>query len=125
MTMKLSAVRPIALVLSKELMITALLLLGVSFVVFIILFASPGDPFNVLLEGQLSTGEATAGVREAMGVPRSWYVQYLSWLGGMLTGNFGTSIRMGLPVLPEVLRVGFSTLLLTIGSLIRSEEHTS
>ena len=116
--MKLSALRAVGLVLSRELMITALLLLGVSFVVFIILFASPGDPFSVLLEGQLSTGEATAGVREAMGVPRSWYVQYLSWLGGMLTGNFGTSIRLGLPVLPEVLRVGFSTLLLTIGSLI-------
>src|SRR4030042_1353835 len=36
----------------------------------------------------------------------------------MLSGNFGTSIRMGLPVLPEVLRVGLSTLILTIGSLI-------
>jgi peptide/nickel transport system permease protein len=116
--MKLSAIRPIALVLSRELMITALLLLGVSFVVFIILFASPGDPFSVLLEGQLSTAEVRAGVREAVGVPRSWYMQYLSWLAGMLTGNFGTSIRMGLPVLPEVLRVGFNTLILTIGSLI-------
>lgn len=116
--MKLSAVRPITLVLSRELMITALLLLGVSFVVFIILFASPGDPFSVLLEGELSTAEVREGVHEAMGASRSWYMQYLSWLGGMLTGNFGTSIRMGLPVLPEVLRVGFNTLLLTIGSLI-------
>ncbi len=116
--MKLSAIRPIALVLSKELVITVLLLLGVSFVVFIILFASPGDPFSVLLEGQLSTAESKAGLREAMGLPRSWYVQYLTWLAGMLSGNFGTSIRMGLPVLPEVLRVGLSTLLLTIGSLM-------
>jgi peptide/nickel transport system permease protein len=116
--MKLSAIRPIALVLSRELIITALLLLGVSFVVFIILFVSPGDPFSVLLEGQLSTAEVRAGVREAVGVPRSWYMQYLSWLAGMLTGNFGTSIRMGLPVLPEVLRVGLNTLILTIGSLI-------
>jgi len=116
--MKLSAIRPIALVLSRELMITALLLLGVSFVVFIILFASPGDPFNVLLEGQLSTAEVRDGIREAVGVPRSWYMQYLSWIAGMLTGNFGTSIRMGLPVLPEVLRVGLNTLILTIGSLI-------
>ena len=104
--MKLSAIRPIALVLSRELTITALLLLGVSFVVFIILYLSPGDPFSVLLEGQLSTAEARAGVREAMGVPESWYGQYLSWLAGMLQGNFGTSIRTGLPVLPEVLRVG-------------------
>jgi peptide/nickel transport system permease protein len=45
-------------------------------------------------------------------------MQYLSWLAGMLTGNFGTSIRMGLPVLPEVLHVGLNTLILTIGSLI-------
>jgi peptide/nickel transport system permease protein len=116
--MKLSVIRPIAFVLSRELMITVLLLLGVSFVVFIILFASPGDPFSVLLEGQLSTAEAKAGVREAMGVPRSWHIQYLTWLAGMLSGNFGTSIRMGLPVLPEVLRVGLSTLILTIGSLM-------
>jgi peptide/nickel transport system permease protein len=70
--MKSSAIRPIALVLSRELIITILLLLGVSFVVFTILFASPGDPLSVLLEGQLSTAEVRAGVREAMGMPRSW-----------------------------------------------------
>jgi peptide/nickel transport system permease protein len=116
--MKLSAFRPIALALSRELVITALLLLGVSFVVFIILYLSPGDPFSVLLEGQMSTAEARAGVREALGVSKGWYAQYLSWLMGMLTGNFGTSIRTGLPVLSEVLRVGLNTFLLTIGSLI-------
>jgi len=116
--MKLSAIRPIALVLSRELVITVLLLLGVSFVVFIILFASPGDPFSVLLEGQVSSVEAKAGVREVMGVPKSWYTQYLAWLKGMLSGNFGTSIRMGLPVLPEVLRVGLNTFILTVGSLL-------
>jgi peptide/nickel transport system permease protein len=115
--MKLSAIRPIALLLSRELVITAFLLLGVSFVVFIILYLSPGDPFSVLLEGQLSSAEARAGVREALGVSKSWYVQYLSWLAGMLHGNFGTSIRTGLPVLSEVLRVGWNTLILTIGSM--------
>jgi len=116
--MKLSAIRPIALVLSRELVITALLLLGVSFVVFIILYLSPGDPFSVLLEGQLSTAEARVGVREALGMPQSWYAQYISWLTGMLHGNFGTSIRTGLPVLSEVFRVGLNTLILTVGSMI-------
>ena len=108
--MKFLAIRPIALVLSRELAITLLLLLGVSFVVFLILYLSPGDPFSVLLEGQLSTAEARAGLREAMGVPKSWFAQYLSWLAGMLQGNFGTSIRTGLPVLKEVFRVGLNTL---------------
>lgn len=116
--MKLSAIRPIALVLTRELMITALLLLGVSFVVFIILFSSPGDPFSVLLGEQMSAADARDGVREALGVPRSWYTQYLSWLAAMLQGNFGTSIRTGLPVLSEVVRVGWNTLILTIGSMI-------
>jgi peptide/nickel transport system permease protein len=116
--MKLGAIRPIALALSRELTATLLLLLGVSFVVFIILFASPGDPFSSLLEGQLSSAEARDNVREAMGASRSWYAQYLSWLSGMLTGNFGTSIRTGMPVFSEVLRVGWNTLILTIGSLI-------
>jgi len=116
--MKLSAIRPIALVLSRELAITGLLLLGVSFVVFIILFLSPGDPFSVLLEGQMSTDSARAGVREALGISKSWYSQYLSWLGNMLQGNFGTSIRTGMPVLKEVFRVGLNTLILTIGSML-------
>lgn len=107
-----------ARVLSRELAITAFLLLGVSFVVFIILFLSPGDPFAVLLEGQMPSESARAGVREAMGVSRAWYSQYLSWLAGMLHGNFGASIRTGLPVLKEVVRTGLNTLFLTIGSLL-------
>jgi peptide/nickel transport system permease protein len=116
--MKLSALRPVAFVLSRELAITALLLIGVSAVVFIILYLSPGDPFSVLLEGQMASDEARAGVREAMGVSRTWYGQYLSWLGNMLTGNFGTSIRTGMPVAGELLRTGLNTLLLTLGSLL-------
>ena len=85
--MKLAAVRPIALVLSREVAITLLLLLGVSVVVFIILYLSPGNPFSALLEGQLSTGESRTGDHEVLNVPPSWYVSYLSWLGNMLRGN--------------------------------------
>jgi len=36
----------------------------------------------------------------------------------MLQGNFGNSIRTGLPVLPELARVGVYTLTLTLGSLV-------
>lgn len=115
--MKLSAIRPIALLLCKELAITALLLLGVSFVVFIILYLSPGNPFSLLLGGQMATDNAATGGREALGMPSAWYAQYLSWLANMLRGNFGASIRTGLPVLSEVIRVGINTLYLTIGSM--------
>jgi peptide/nickel transport system permease protein len=110
-------VKPVARVLAREVAVTALLLLGVSVVVFGILYLSPGDPFGLLLEGQMSAGAPGSGVREAMGVPKAWYAQYLSWLAGMLRGNFGASIRTGLPVLNEISRVGLNTLLLTLGSM--------
>jgi peptide/nickel transport system permease protein len=115
---KLAAIRPVTLALARELVLTGLLLLGVSVVVFVILYLAPGDPFSVLLEGQTPSHEARAGLREALGVAKPWYAQYLSWLGGLLRGNFGTSMRTGLPVFGEVARVGLSTLYLTLGSML-------
>ena len=77
---------------ARELALTALLLLGVSLVVFVILNLSPGDPFSVLLEGQAPGHAARASVREALGVPTTWYGRYLAWLGNIARGRFGTSL---------------------------------
>src|SRR4029077_21122078 len=85
-----------------------------------ILYLAPGDPLNVLLEGQSPNSQLALGMREALGVPRTWYGQYAAWFGKMLQGNFGNSIRSGLPVLPELARVGVYTLTLTLGSLALS-----
>ncbi len=114
--MNLQWVRPVARVLLREVAVTALLLLGVSVVVFGILGLAPGDPFSVLLEGQSSAGPAGAG--GTLGASRGWHAQYFAWLSGMLKGNFGTSIRTGLPVLAEIVRTGRNTLVLTLGSLL-------
>jgi peptide/nickel transport system permease protein len=115
--MKLSAILPVARVLRRELAVTVLLLLGVSAVVFAVLYLAPGDPLNVLLEGQ-SPRAIAAGAREVLGVPQTWYGRYGAWLSKVLQGNFGNSIRTGLPVLPELARVGVNTLVLTLGSLL-------
>jgi peptide/nickel transport system permease protein len=116
--LKLSAVLPVARVLRRELAVTLLLLLGVSAVVFAVLYLAPGDPLNVLLEGQSPHSQLALGAREALGVPQAWYGRYGAWLGKVLQGNFGNSIRTGLPVLPELARVGVNTLVLTLGSLL-------
>jgi peptide/nickel transport system permease protein len=115
---KLSAIMPVARVLRRELAVTALLLLGVSAVVFAVLYLAPGDPLNVLLEGQSPRSQLALGAREALGVPHTWYGRYGTWLAKVLQGNFGNSIRTGLPVLPELARVGVNTLVLTLGSLL-------
>jgi len=102
---KLSAVKPVSRVLVRELAVTALLLAGVSVVVFAILYLAPGDPLRAL------------GVSEAQGVPRTWHGQYAAWFARVLQGDFGASFRTGLPVLPELARVGANTLYLTLGAL--------
>lgn len=112
--MKLASIRPITGLMFKELAIAALLLLGVSFVIFLVLYLSPGDPFSALLKDQ--TAAARAG--SSLGGSAPWYSQYLAWLGNIVRGNLGTSIRTGLPVLKEVIRVGINTLYLTLGSLL-------
>ncbi len=85
---------------------TVLLLAGVSVVVFAILYLAPGNPLHAL------------GVREAEGVANTWPGQYAAWFAKVLQGDFGSSIRTGAPVLPELVRVGANTLYLTIGSLV-------
>ena len=115
--MKLSAIRPVALLLARELIITALLLLGVSLVVFIVLYLSPGDPFSQLIATQQASSASPQGTSEAL-KSFSAFRQYLIWLIRILQGDFGASLRTGLPVLNEIVRVGINTLYLTIGSML-------
>jgi len=110
--MRLASIRPITGLMLKELAIAALLLLGVSFVIFLVLYLSPGDPFSALLKAQAASASG-----KSLGGSAPWYAQYLAWLGNLMRGNLGTSTRTGLPVLTEIIRVGINTLYLTIGSL--------
>lgn len=116
--MKSFPLQPLLKTLLRELGLAALLLFGVSLVIFVILYAAPGDPFSALLEGQMASEETLAGVRVALGVEPSWYGQYLSWLHNVLSGNLGTSVRSGMPVAGELLTVSINTLYLTLGSMV-------
>ncbi len=116
--MKRSAWKAMAAVLSRELVTTAALLLGVSLVVFVILYLAPGDPFAALLGGRNLSGAERDAAFEALGIPKTWYGQYLAWIGNVLHGDFGISMRSGQPVAHEIFRSGVNTLFLTVGSLI-------
>jgi peptide/nickel transport system permease protein len=64
----------------------------VSMVVFACLHVLPGDPF-LAREGTTSglTGEDLARLRAEVGLDRPVYVQYLSWVGNAVQGDFGVS----------------------------------
>ena len=102
--MKLASIRSITGLMFKELAMAALLL-------------SPGDPFSALLKYQSAATQAGSTAGKSLGGQAAWYAQYLSWLGNIARGDLGTSMRTGLPVLKEVIRVGINTLYLTLGSL--------
>ncbi len=68
-----------------------------SVVIFLITQALPGDVAAVIL-GHGATPEQLAAKRAELGTDRPLPVQYLEWIGGMLTGDLGRSWFSGLPV---------------------------
>ncbi|MEM7567154.1 MAG: ABC transporter permease, partial [Pseudomonadota bacterium] len=57
----------------------------------------PGDPAAILL-GLNAEPEQIAALRERMGLDRPLPVQYLDWVGGLLTGDLGRSHTYDVPV---------------------------
>ncbi len=79
------------------------ILLGVSLVTFIIVRSIPGDPVRVLLGADArSTPEQIENIRRAYGLDQSLPVQYIRWLGHVLTGDLGNSLRTGRPLTQEL-----------------------
>jgi peptide/nickel transport system permease protein len=79
----------------RRLLQSLLVLFGVSFVVFLILYLT-GDPALILLPPDASV-EDVRRFREAMGFNDPFIVQYGRFLGGALRGDFGQSVRHGEP----------------------------
>jgi peptide/nickel transport system permease protein len=75
----------------------ALTLWAVSVVVFLSTQALPGDAAQAIL-GREATPERLAALREQLHVGEPLGAQYLSWLGGLLTFDLGTSLANQLPV---------------------------
>ncbi len=87
--------------LLRRLAQSVLVLLGVSFVVFFILYLT-GDPALVLLPPD-ATAEDVREFRARMGFNDPFVVQYGRFLGGALRGDFGQSVRHGEPAFHLVL----------------------
>ncbi|WP_199260847.1 ABC transporter permease [Paracoccus binzhouensis] len=78
------------ILVGQRLGIALVTLLIVSFAVFFATELLPGDVAEVLL-GQAATPEAVAGLRTAMGLDEPAIWRFLSWLGGLATGDLGMS----------------------------------
>lgn len=91
----------LAYILRRLLMLLPVLI-GVSIVIFVALRVIPGDVAATIL-GTDATPETLAQLRKDFGLDLPIYEQYLQWMGGVLTGDFGESMRTGKEVLPDIL----------------------
>ena len=83
--------------IARRLAVTLVTLFLVSMVVFTISSLLPGDAAEETL-GQNATPEAVAALRAKLGLDQPPHSRYLSWLGGLVTGDLGQSMANNLPV---------------------------
>lgn len=102
--------------LLKRILLMIYTLLVVSLLVFGITQLLPADAAVTLL-GQNATPQALAAVRERLGLDAPAWAQYLHWLVQLLQGNFGNSMRTGLPVGPTLITALSRSLLLAACAL--------
>ncbi len=92
-------------------------LLGISFLVFLLMHLAPGDPV-VLLLGDDATPADVARVRHEWGLDQSLPVQYWQFVSRAMVGDFGQSLKFGEPVLKLVFERLPATIELAVVSLL-------
>lgn len=94
------------------------LLLGISFLVFILMHLTPGDVLSEARAAHDIPKEYIIQMEKQYGLDKPWYVQYLLWLKSIGTLNFGTSWTYKIPVTDLLAQRIPATLTLAIAALM-------
>jgi len=73
-------------------------LLGVTLIIFTLLYFTPGDPALVILSDEAATPEAIAQIHEELGLDDPFWVQYANYVWDLLHGDLGVSYLNKRPV---------------------------
>ena len=103
--------------IAKRLLVALPTLLIVSMLVFGLQMLLPGDPV-LAMAGEDRDPETLARIREQLNLNDPLPVQYLRWLGGVVQGDFGTSLRTGQPVSELILQKLPVTIQLAVMAMI-------
>lgn len=97
-----------------------LTLLGVTFLTFALTYIAPGDPVEMLLEvgDVIVPREVIEETRRQLGLDQPFHIQYVRWLGGLLTGDMGMSYSARVPVAQKLLEALPGTIALAGSSLL-------
>ncbi len=92
---------------------------GVSVLVFMLLHLIPGDPVTAIL-GERATPENVEAMRERLGLNKPLYEQYFIWVGNILQGDLGNTVRGNIPVANEIAARFPATVELSLAALFLS-----
>lgn len=97
-----------------------IVLFGISFLTFLLVYLSPGDPAEIMLTecGNIPTPETLAQARKDLGLDQPFLIQYGSWLKGVVTGDMGMSYSFKVPVFQKLLSCFIPTVALAVSSLL-------
>jgi peptide/nickel transport system permease protein len=96
---------------------TVVVMTVVAFVVFLLLYLTPGDP-AAILAGDAATSDDIRRIREKLGLDEPFFVRFGGWVWSLLHGDLGTSIFTNLPVTRLIEQRIEATLSLTLLTLV-------
>lgn len=103
----------------KRLAYTVLVMLGVSLIVFFIIYLAPGDPVLLIL-GDNATQEEILAKRIEMGFNQPLWKQYIIYVFGVIKGDLGTSLYYNKPCADIIFPLLKNTIILTFSSMVLS-----
>lgn len=106
----------------KRIVLAVPVMLGITVVVFLLVRLIPGDVIDTMLGTEASLRpEVREQLRQTLGLDRPLYVQYVTWLGDIVRGDLGRSLRTGQPIqenlagkLPITLELAFLSVLMSL-----------
>ena len=101
----------------RRLLFSIVLILGVSIIIFSLINAI-GNPIEILLERPGISPEALEAMNRYYGLDQPILLRYLSWLGNMAVGDFGTSIMYNQPVSEMLTNWGWETLKIQVPAIL-------
>ncbi len=103
----------------KKLAEIIIILVVLSFFVFVLLYIAPGDPAEKRLtsQGIVVTKQVLDAERERLGLLKPFFVRYGEWLLSVIRGDFGISFKDDMPVAPKLYKGLLNTFFLAFTSL--------
>ena len=106
--------------LASRLLQMLIVLIGISFMTFLLTYLSPGDPVRNMYTsaGIMPTEELIQQTRDEMGFNDPFLTQYFRWIGNCIKGDFGKSYSLNKPVVKLLAARLWPTLKLTLMSMV-------